>query len=178
MIENDDKLNMREPFFTGNKKQYQEQHEDNVLSDLPKGMGIYDGSHSWSLITSNMTKKEVTKSMLWKYNFDLYRVDRATTRALDSFRQIYALLEDDSTIFESPDILWDKVGLLPLTKTSFDEHLDSIGVSKSVSWWKDYLASMLSQEKMGDIRRELLDSMNMCNNNKANDQMTGEQSPL
>ena len=178
MIGGDDELEMKAPFFPGYTKQAQEQKEDNIWPELPTGMGIYDYSdqhHLWSLITSNLTKNEVQKKLLWKYNLDLYRVNRATDRALTSFSQIYNLLADKESIFDSPDEIWKRVGLLPLTRISLDDYLDSIGVSTSTSWWKDAISYLTGFEKMGQVREELLDSMNICNNNKVNDEMTGKR---
>ncbi len=185
MLENDDSLVAIEP-LSGN---------DQSSSDEKKeGMGIYNGKITpastgegeeeeaaaaklvWPLYTSNMTKEETTKAMLWRYNLDLYRIDKATNKALASFEKIYDLLETgkDETgeefAYKSPNDLWAKVGLKHAALTSLDDFLDEIGVAKDyVPWWKRFLLG-----SQGLVRDELFAPMNICNNNKNNAQMTGK----
>mmetsp|Transcript_15646 Transcript_15646/g.29508 ORF Transcript_15646/g.29508 Transcript_15646/m.29508 type:complete len:607 (+) Transcript_15646:79-1899(+) len=144
---------------------------------IKTGMGIYNGKqvsknndNPWSLLMANMTSSQVEKMMLWRYNLDLWRVDRATKRALESFNLIYDVLDSNhvKTFLESPNDVWKTVGLAHAASVSFDKYLDTIGVSSSVSWWKSlFLGSQ------GVAREELYTAINICNNNQLNSQMTG-----
>jgi len=147
--------------------------EGQVDDAINKGMGIYNGNsdeNPWSLVVANMTSDEVRNTLLWRYNLDLWRVNRATNNALSSFDLIYDFLDstNEHTFFESPNDVWRAAGLSYAASVSFDDYLDKIGVSSSMSWWR----SLLSDQ--GIARSELYTAMNICNNNQINAQMTGK----
>lgn len=179
MVKNDDSLDTIEP-LSGNDDQ-----SSSSSDEMKEGMGIYNGYRNssstmddelvWPVYTSNLTKEETSKALLWRYNLDLYRIDKATNAALASFEKIYDLIETgkDETgkefHYESPNDLWEKAGLKHAALTSLDDFLDDIGISKGrVSWWKRFLLG-----GQGLVRDELFAPMNICNNNKNNAQMTG-----
>lgn len=137
------------------------------------GMGIYDGDSEkpFPLLVTNMTADEKKKAVIWRYNLDLWRINQATTNALQSFSSIYDLLKsmDENSFFESPNDVWRAVGLSRPASMSFDAYLDEIGVSSSISWWRNLIGGQ------GVMRSELYTAMNICNNNQINSQMTGER---
>lgn len=103
---------------------------------------------------------------------DLYKVNKATEQALQSFETIYDILRSNhlsSFQFESPNDLWKEVGLDYAASVSLDTFLDNIGVSNHLSWWRRWFLS-----DQGSFRDELFSAMNICNNNKDNSQMTGK----
>jgi len=152
-----------------------------------EGLGIYDGGRSsnsnamykkgslFPLWMLNTTKSETESHMMWRYNLDLWRIHTATQAAVESFEKIYELLDDcehADTFFESPNDIWEKIGLSHEASTSFDEYLDGIGVSSSIAWWRRwFLESMVAEQ--GLVRSELYTAINICNNNQLNSQMTG-----
>jgi prenylcysteine oxidase/farnesylcysteine lyase len=169
MIEGDPNLIKVEPYSVGREISKGEKLK------MKTGMGIYNGKEKknqspWSLLVANMTSSQVEKTMLWRYNLDLWRVDRATKRSLESFNLIYDILESnhEKSFLDSPNDVWKAVGLSYAASISFDQYLDSIGVSSSVSWWKGLLLG-----SQGVARAELYTAINICNNNQLNSQMTG-----
>mmetsp|Transcript_17443 Transcript_17443/g.25432 ORF Transcript_17443/g.25432 Transcript_17443/m.25432 type:complete len:620 (-) Transcript_17443:533-2392(-) len=147
--------------------------------ELHTGMGIYNGfgdddghenekAGPWALLLTKMTPDERTKSVLWRYNLDLWRVKRATTKSLSSFNLIYELIASnhDATFFESPNDVWRAVGLAYPASTSYDDYLDRLGLPSFVPWWKFLINGQ------GIARKELYTAMNICNNNQNNAQMT------
>ena len=137
------------------------------------GMGIYDGGDidkPFPLLLANMTSVEKRNALLWRYNLDLWRINRATMKALDSFKRIYDLLEsmDENSFFSSPNDVWRAVGLDHSASLSFESYLDEIGVSSGSSWWRSLISGQ------GVMRSELYTAMNICNNNQVNTQMTGK----
>ena len=167
MIDGDDELVKTKPHSPGPER------NDSDRDDVKTGMGVYNGDSEkpFSLLMANMTPAEIKKTLLWRYNMDLWRMNRATNNALDSFNLIYDLLDSKhvSTFFESPNDVWRAVGLAHAASVSFDEYLDSIGIASSISW----LRKLLSDQ--GVMRSELYTAMNICNNNQINSQMTGEK---
>ena len=174
MLENDDELMKIKPLSS-------EVHNSDD-SNLNNGMGVFNGFQEsngdnslnvvWPLYTSNMSKKESERSLIWRYNLDLYKVNKATEQALQSFETIYDILRSNhlsSFQFESPNDLWKEVGLDYAASVSLDTFLDNIGVSNHLSWWRRWFLS-----DQGSFRDELFSAMNICNNNKDNSQMTGK----
>ena len=108
--------------------------------------------------------------VLWRYNVDLIRMNRAASRALTSFDVIYDVLDSDrpESFVASPEELWDLVGLIGPASVSFDELLDRLGVCRDgVQWWRYYLPYQ------GCIRDELLAAANLNNYNQDNGGMNG-----
>ena len=119
----------------------------------------------------------------------------AALGAFKSFQKIYRLLEDqedDQSFFDSPDDLWKAVGLLDMTRLSFDEYLSQIGVSggnkvdPSASWWDAsheallaYLMPLLDWFRnwilpsRGNLRKEICESININNYNQNNGRLNG-----
>ena len=179
MLQNDpENLVMVEPLSS-------DKDVENKEEGLDDGLGIYNGLRHydpkyplnnetiWPLYTANMTDKEKTNALLWRYNFDLYKISKSTDEALKSFQYIYNILNSNdiaSFQYNSPNDLWQRVGLGYAASVSFDDLLDYIGVSKHVSWWRRWIL----RKHQGLVREELLTAMNICNNNKNNAQMTGK----
>ena len=170
------------PFSPGKRK------EAGIKGTFHKGMGIYVGtddadaasshpSTPWALLTTSMTKEETRSAMVWRYNLDLYRVNVAPDTALEGFERIYDLLQSrhPDSFFESPDRLWDAVGLGHVAHTSLEDYMDEIGVDGygvgGLAWWRRVLDWKVEQ---GSFRSEMFEAINLCNNNKNNTQMTGE----
>mmetsp|Transcript_23119 Transcript_23119/g.64094 ORF Transcript_23119/g.64094 Transcript_23119/m.64094 type:complete len:626 (-) Transcript_23119:533-2410(-) len=146
-----------------------------------KGLGIYDG-HSgnrdkaslFPLWMLNTTESEAKSYMIWRYNLDLWRINTAALAAVESFGKIYDLLDDHTnmdTFFESPNDIWERVGLSHEASVSFDEYLDGIGVSSYIAWWRRWFLESMAEQ--GPVRSEFYAAMNICNNNQLNSQMTG-----
>lgn len=117
--------------------------------------------------------------MIWRYNLDLYRVNSATESALEAFGKVYESLESlhPDSFLESPDSIWEGVGLGHVAHTSLEEYLDGIWVDKGgtggVAWWRRLLLGWWGVEQ-GVLREEMYEAMNMVNNGKNNRQMTGK----
>jgi len=183
MIKNDPNLKKVKPHAPGSAET---DMSDEMM--IQKGMGIYNGkdkdNHNnnqnkalveheiWPLLTSNLTSEEVKQTLMYRYNLDLYKVDKATNKAMTSFQRIYDILNSTHiSSFEnliSPNTLWDAVGLGYPASVSLNTFLDHIKVSSNLSWWRRLFLS-----NQGSIRNEFLTAINLCNNNKNNDQMTG-----
>jgi prenylcysteine oxidase/farnesylcysteine lyase len=144
----------------------------NAIDDIIKHdeFGIlHSRSAPWILNLSNMTSGEMKKTLLWRYNIDLYRMNRATQNALSSFQLIYDILDSnhEASFLSSPNDVWRAVGLSHAASVSFDEYLDDIGVSSQLSWWRKLLS------EQGLLREELLTAINLNNNHQTNKEMTG-----
>jgi prenylcysteine oxidase/farnesylcysteine lyase len=133
--------------------------------------GIFHSrSAPWILNLSNTTSGERKKSLLWRYNLDLYRMNKAAQKALSSFEMIYDILDSnhEASFLSSPNDVWRAVGLSHAASVSFDEYLDYIGVSSKLSWWRKLLS------EQGLLRDELLTAINLNNNHQTNAEMTGK----
>jgi prenylcysteine oxidase/farnesylcysteine lyase len=71
------------------------------------------------------------------------------------------------TFYESPDDIWEAIGLVNLVHSSFDELLDALGLEKELSWWRKLLPYQ------GSLRSELLTAINLVNYNQDNSQVNG-----
>lgn len=161
--------------------------------------GIFNGI-SWPVyIPSTMSSFHKTFLLLWKYKYDLYRIQRVTHRAYQSFLRIYDILYDTSSstslTYESPDDIWKAVGLWKVAHCSLDELLNQLGFSsydddefedtpllhdKDTStsllyrlWRKIYYTIDTFVRGRSLLRVELLTAMNLANNNQGNSRMTG-----
>ncbi|GKY99382.1 hypothetical protein MPSEU_000892900 [Mayamaea pseudoterrestris] len=157
MIRNDHSLRLARPFSTGND-------DDMSHPAIRHGMGIYSGNGDWKLMLTSSSGWVKKLQMLWRYGWDLYLVAKACDDSLASFAKIPGLLESSGadTYFASPDELWSKIGLGNAIHHSFEQLLDALGVSKEVS----YLRSFFFYQ--GNLRRELLDAINLVNYNQDN----------
>ena len=150
----------------------------------PDSFGIYDGDGVWDLLVPNTADRILIPKLLWRYGFDIIRMRTAVMGAFATFSKIYDLL-DGSTVFESPDHLWKTAGLGELTTISFDDYLDSIGIASEKphwSWIRSLLAYLMPGFDIlaksflpiqGNLRKEILASINLNNYNQANNQLDG-----
>jgi len=156
-------------------------HTDGIDSDDPEirnGLGVFDGT-SFPLLLSNMDDDKKSTTMMWRYNLDLFLTHRATQGALESFHAIYEYLEnddDESCFFDSPNDIWEALGLSHAASVSFEKFLEGIGVVSYMTWWK-YLKSIVVKPwivgEQGAVQSELYEAINICNNNQINSEMTG-----
>lgn len=167
MIDGDDTLQRTAPHSPGSNK------EKKTDESVRKGMGIFDGNsdigNPWALLVANMSSNEVKKMLIFRYNLDLWRINRATQSALSSFNMIYDLLDSrhESTFFDSPNDIWRATGLAYAASVSFNDLLDKIGVANVIPWWRHIFGNQ------GSVRSELYTAINLCNNNQSNDQISG-----
>ena len=167
-------------------------HSDGVDSDDPEirtGLGVFDGidkaratgggeapgKTAFPILLNGMTVEEQTSFMLWRYNLDLYRIDRATKAAAESFDAIYGLLsntDDASSFFDSPNDIWEALGLSHLANVSFADYLEEIGAGPSVAWWRRLLEFSTLVPQQGIVGTEFYEPINICNNNQVNAEMT------
>jgi len=164
MIDNDDALQMVEPFHPSRP------YHDTMESEFNTGFGVYDSTNGWVVNTSNITKDESTAQLLQRYNLELYRVNKITDETLEKFEEIYDLLTNRD--FQSPDDVWKAVGLHLLTTTSFNDYLtNTLKIDEhTLSWWRHILNYFGYPQ--GFFRNEMLEAINLCNNNQNNFQMT------
>jgi len=167
MIDGDSKLKRTTPHSPGSNR------EIKTDQTARKGMGIFDdisdGGNPWALLVANMSSNEVKKTLMFRYNLDLWRINRATQSALSSFNMIYDLLDSrhESTFFDSPNDIWRATGLAYAASVSFNDLLDKIGVANLIPWWRHIFGHQ------GLVRSELYTAINLCNNNQSNDQISG-----
>ncbi len=157
-------------------------HTDGVDSDDPEirnGLGVYDGTTPFPILLTNMDDDDKTSAMLWRYNLDLLLVNRATEAAQESFKMIYDFLddaEDESTFFDSPNDIWEALGLAHLASVPFDQYLKELGVVSGSRWWtrlKNLIRSPYLLGEQGEVQTEFYEAINICNNNQINSEMTG-----
>lgn len=158
MVHGDEEVQIGEPFTTGQSDEA-----------LPDGLGIYNGEGEWSLITSSVPKFLRKFQIVGRYGMDLIRVSKASQAAQERFARLPALLKSNNpdTFYQSPEEIWQAVGLDKAAFSSFDQLLDALGVGKDVSWLRSYLPYQ------GVLRTELLEAMNLVNYNQGNDQVNG-----
>ena len=149
-----------------------QQEEEHGTEKKPstKGFGIWDGE-DYLLNSAKKTQRSLNIRMLYRYNFDLVRLTKTVDRLVVSFNQVYDLLDstDPSTFFQYADEIWDALGLLAPSHMSFDAYLDTIGISRNLKGWKSYIRRF----GFGELRKELITSVNLSNYNQNNSQMNG-----
>lgn len=160
MIQDDSSLEMGPPFNTGS---------NSMDPKRRSGLGIFDGSQSWKLLTSGYSSIIASFLMIWRYNYDLLKMDRFCKQALKSFAKFPSTLKslEADTFFESPDALWDSASLTPAVHNSFDALLDEIGIPEDLPWYRRYLPYQ------GSLRKELLTAVNLVNYNQDNSEVNG-----
>jgi len=160
MMRGDTDLKVGPPFDRG---------DDVEDPDLRKGMGVYNGDGEWSLLTTSAPGFLNKLSVLYRYNFDLLKLSRVSKQAQEAFASIPALLASahPDTFFESPDAIWQAIGLLKGVHSSFDQLLDVIGLQSELSWWRKFLPFQ------GSLRKELLTAINLVNYNQDNAGVNG-----
>ena len=160
MIKNDESVEIGLPFNTGKEIDPEK---------LKKGFGIFDGD-GWPLNTAGLSPLQRKLRLLWRYNFDLLKVDRACEAALTKFAELPKLLEstDPDTFYASPNAIWEALGLQNAVNSTFDEYLDYLGVAAD----KGFIRSLLFPGQ-GSLRRELLDAINLVNYNQGTKRING-----
>lgn len=78
------------------------------------------------------------------------------------FQTIQALLADESSVFLSPQDMWEAVGLEPLTQMSIADYGKSLWVPEKLPWWREILGNQ------GSLQEELLSAVNLVNYNQDN----------
>jgi len=158
------KIQTGRPFHTGTI------HDLQTTQDLRIGMGIYNGNGDFPLLTSKI-KSSWWKllTFLYRYNVDLVRLKSATDRMLPSYYSIHHMLESDrdDSFFESPDEMWQKVGLSKAVHATFEELLDALGIPNELQWWRKWLPYQ------GNLREELLEAATLCNYNQELSKVNG-----
>jgi prenylcysteine oxidase/farnesylcysteine lyase len=158
----------------------------------PSGFGIYHGDQQWLLNTGSSFYnypsflQPILKRLylLWRYNLDIFRLSRAVKQALQSFDEIYLLLNDtkhDVTYFDSPIDIWQTMGLRSLASISFHDFLDGLGMYRDATLELDGAADGGSKgwgwrrwvPGMGCMRAELLSAMTLNTYNQDLNQMNG-----
>lgn len=159
MLKNDPEIQIGPPFNLGTV-------EDNGLRT---GFAINDGPGRWPLSTSNMSGLLVKLLLMWRYNFDLINVKRATDHTLSAFADLKFLLDstDPETFYASPDEIWDALGLLKVAHNSFDMLLDLLKVHRDVSGLRRLIPYQ------GSLRNELLLAANLNNYNQNLSEVNG-----
>jgi len=125
--------------------------------------GIWDGnrlvfqSSPWSLVTAFR--------VLWRYGWGMFKLRRVVRATLDKFTQIYGLQNgtlsgsssssSNGLAFETPEALWEALGLFDLTQLSIRDYLAAQGVGAP--------DSELVTEFVGSIQRVNYNSNNDIN---------------
>ena len=181
MIQNDETLSMGVPYTTGND------HVDTQISD-PTSMGIYQGNGIWSILLTESTVPKYLRKyyLLLRYHWDLIKVNHICQRVQQQYNALPHLLNVTTDFFmDSPKDIWNTIQLYhPYVTTSFDEYLDTIGVSayssttSSISIFytiyrtiRNSISSIFYQllpSITGSIRNELLSAINIVNYNQNN----------
>jgi prenylcysteine oxidase/farnesylcysteine lyase len=158
MMRGDPSIEIGIPFGTGLEK------EDDGLHT---GLGIYNGGGEWPLLTSNASGFMKKLRLLYRYNFELIKMGRVSKQSQEAFSEIPKLLasQHPDTFFDSPNAIWDAVGLLNAVHSSYDQLLDVIGLKTELSWWRKLLPFQ------GSLRNELLVAINLVNYNQDNSQV-------
>ncbi len=168
---------------------------DNQSEDTeqPSGFGIYHGNKEWLLNLSFFSTypsfaQKILKPLylLWRYNFDIFRLKSAVKQAVNSFDLIYDVLNDtqhEVTYFESPMDIWAAMKLQSLSGITFHDFLDALGLYRDASlelqssddahkssngWdWRKWMPGM------GCMRSELVTAMTINTYNQDLNQMNG-----
>jgi len=134
----------------------------------PKAFGVWDGE-DFTINSNRKTARSFSIRLAYRYNFDIFRMNQAVEKAIDSFDKIYGLLENPSSFYPlSADEIWDAVGLLSIARMNFEKYLDSIDLGKD-----DFFAKILSNFGFGVLRKELITSANLSNYNQKNSELNG-----
>lgn len=154
-------LETDEPFATGK--------DDNDAANLRDGMGIYDGNGAWALLTTGVPGFLKRWQMVLRYNWDLLKVSKICQQALSKFATLPAMLASTNPefFFDTPQDVWEALGLSKAVHNSYDQLLDVIGLSNEMSWWRKYLPYQ------GILRKELLTAINLVNYNQDNANVNG-----
>jgi prenylcysteine oxidase/farnesylcysteine lyase len=161
MITNDpnNNLEMGRPFNVGKE-----------VKDIPtrQGLGVYAGDGEFAFMMNSSAPLNIFWTFV-RYNLDLIKVSKATEHAITRFSTIVDLLESNQpdTFFQSPDEMWQRVGLAGLVHYPYNALLDHIGVSSEDSWFNRIVPYQ------GSLRAELLTAINLINYNQLNSQVNG-----
>jgi Prenylcysteine lyase len=155
-------LELGEPFNTGKELDPDE-------SALRTGMGIYTGNGTWALVSAGLSDTYQKLQLMLRYNRDLVTLSQICQQAQKKFAQLPAMFASTRPeyFFDSPDDIWDALGLTNAVHNSYDDFLNVIGVSKTISWWRRVLPYQ------GNLRAELLTAINLVNYNQDNANVNG-----
>lgn len=129
------------------------------------GIAIYGGNGDVPLNTANNTSSTFY-DLVWRYNLDLLKIFRITTKAIHRFDMLQEMLRDaDRNFFESPMEMWQEVNLYSFLQMSLDELCDYLWVPKELPWWRRLAPNQ------GSLRSELLEALMLVNYNQDNSQM-------
>lgn len=210
MIRTDGTLEMAEPFYTGTGTSSSDNDQDNdnntTIKTTHDGIAIYDGNNQWKLITTGLsTSSPIYKKlyMTLRYNWDLYKISILCKSFLSKWSNLPRLLNSSNTFIpQSPDEVWNSIHLLYAVHISFNQLLDHIGISKSLSSsksskkskstklkdtsssssssisssllsWMYWIPSLILFPFHGSIRDELLTAINLVNYNQNNEDVNG-----
>jgi len=126
-------------------------HAGPPIFDIDDGTtGIWDGhcllfqSSPWNFVTAFR--------VLWRYGWGVFKLRRIVTTILSNFMKIYALQNgtvsgsrSGGLAFETPEALWEALGLFDLTQISLRDYLAAQGVGAP--------NSKLITEFVGSIQR-------------------------
>ena len=99
----------------------------------------------------------------------------------ESFNWIYYYLlglegdESKSSVFDSPNEIWETLGMSHLASVSFEEYLKELGVIPETRWWKVFKNLVQNPWLLGEqgaVQTEFFEAINICNNNQINSEMT------
>jgi prenylcysteine oxidase / farnesylcysteine lyase len=122
---------------------------------LSTGLGIYDGNGDWKFLVTNGSQWWTWTVLMWKYNYDLIMLLRASRRLEYAYDLLSHFLnsQHETTFFENASDMWISLRLGKAVYSTFPEFLDAWGICKSIedlSWWR----RMLPYQRC--IREELL----------------------
>ena len=180
MIRNDPTIDVGAPFHTGRPDDEPEGRSMGIYNgfgggggDAGDGGGIGNGDDGIWLFRSftSTTWRWLNKFLLlFRYNIDLIKMSRLVQQFIASFALLPELLDstDAGTFFESPDEIWDRLGILPAIQVPFSTLLDQAHITDDIPWWRRWLLPY-----QGSLRKELLTAINLVNYNQNMDQVNG-----
>mmetsp|Transcript_6088 Transcript_6088/g.7873 ORF Transcript_6088/g.7873 Transcript_6088/m.7873 type:complete len:573 (+) Transcript_6088:112-1830(+) len=160
MIRDDpDNLEISAPFATG-------LDED----DTERSMGIYVGHKQWAFRTWSGWKLLNKLTLVLRYNYDLVKIAKITSQAEAAFVSLLPELlssTEKGTFFQSPEQIWNRLGLLKAVMTPFSKLLDAAKIYAELPYWRSFLPFQ------GSLRLELLTAINLVNYNQDIDEING-----
>lgn len=127
---------------------------------LRDGMLIYNGKGDFALNNANTTSFSQMISLFWRYNLDLFRLNRAMKDAMAKFSDLEALIASPRHFFRSPSEMWGAVTLDSLVRTSLAEYCRRLWISDDLPFWRRAIYGQ------GSLQRELLSATNLVNYNQ------------
>jgi hypothetical protein len=97
------------------------------------------------------------QAFVWRYSIDLYVVSRLASKLqskLADAHQNLLNMHKEQFFYDSPNALWEDLGVQGLVRTPFNRLLDKYMVHEQLSWWRKYLPI-----HQGSFRQEALSSI-------------------